>query len=246
MSSVFVGALAWAVHRKQPIISRLGRCTRADLPLLADMRAEQRDALECEIRGYWDQGELQQAAAAAVRGFGPEIFGFLVAFHRHEDDANEVFAAFTERLWRGLPGFEWQCSFRTWAYAIARNASFTYRRQARRRAEVPMPDGSQLSALEQPLRSDTASYLQTQRKSRILALRDSLPQEDQELLVLRVDRQLAWSELARVLLHVEEGPPLTDDVLKREASRLRKRFQVIKERLYALGRREGLIGGPDG
>jgi len=212
------------------------------------MQPEQREELEREIRGHWDRGELQQAGAAAVRGFGPEIFGFLVAFHRHKDDANEVFAAFTERLWRGLPGFEWHCSFRTWAYAIARNVSFTYRRQARRRAQVhaPMPDGSQLSALEQPVRSDTASYLQTQRKSRILALRESLAQEDQELLVLRVDRQLAWSELARVLLHADDGPPLTDDVLKREASRLRKRFQIIKEQLYDLGRREGLIGDADG
>jgi RNA polymerase sigma-70 factor (ECF subfamily) len=209
------------------------------------MQPEQREELEREIRRCWDQGELQQAADAALRGYGPEIFGFLVAFHRHKDDANEVFAAFTERLWRGLAAFEWHCSFRTWAYAIARNVSFTHRRQARRRAEmhVPLPDGSQLSALEQPLRSNTASYLQTQRKSRVTALRESLAAEDQELLVLRVDRRLAWNDLARVLLHAEDAPPLGDEVLKREAARLRKRFQVIKEQLYEMGRREGLVDG---
>jgi RNA polymerase sigma-70 factor (ECF subfamily) len=207
------------------------------------MQPEQREQLEREIRGFWDRGELQSAASAAIRGYGPEIFGFLVAFHRHKDDASEAYAAFTERLWRGLPDFGWQCSFRTWAYAIARNTSLTYRRQARRRAEMygPMPDGSQLSALEQPERSDTASYLKTQRKSRIAALRESLSCEDQELLVLRVDRRLPWNDLARVLLHPEDGAIVPDDALKREAARLRKRFQTLKEQLHELGRREGLI-----
>jgi RNA polymerase sigma-70 factor (ECF subfamily) len=212
------------------------------------MHPEQREELEREIRKQHDCGELQRAADLAIRGYGPEIFGFLVAFHRQKEDANEVFAAFTERLWRGLPAFEWHCSFRTWAYTIARNTSLTYARQARRRAQLhpPLPDGSQLSALEQPLRSDTASYLQTQRKTRVAALRESLAREDQELLVLRVDRKLAWNDLARVLLHVEDMQVLTDELLKREAARLRKRFQVIKAQLYELGRREGLLDGdPD-
>ncbi|HTV26052.1 MAG TPA: RNA polymerase sigma factor [Polyangiaceae bacterium] len=207
------------------------------------MQPEQREELEREIRERWERGELQDAAAAAVRGYGPEIYGFLVAFHRQKDDASEVFAAFTERLWRGLPGFEWQCSFRTWAYAIARNTSLTYRRQARRRAEMygPLPEGSQLSALEQPPRSETASYLKTQRQSRMAALRESLPREDQELLVLRVDRKLAWRDLARVLLHSGDGSSPSDEGLDREAARLRKRFQIVKEQLYEMGRREGLI-----
>jgi RNA polymerase sigma-70 factor (ECF subfamily) len=211
------------------------------------MHPERREELEREIRTLWDQGDLQAAAAVAIRGYGPEIFGFLVAFHRHQEAANEVYGAFTERLWRGLPGFEWHCSFRTWAYTIARNASHTYGRDARRRAgmQAPLPDGSELSALAQPQRSDTASYLKTQRRARVAALRESLPREDQELLVLRVDRQLAWNELARVLLHPAEDHEPTEEQLKREAARLRKRFQMIKAQLYELGRREGLISGDD-
>lgn len=210
------------------------------------MQPERREQLEGEIRACWEGGDLQGAAAAAVRGYGPEIFGFLVAFHRQREDASEVFATFTERLWRGLPRFEWQCSFRTWAYAIARNTSLTYRRAARQRAELyaPLPEGSQLSALEQAPRSDTASYLKTQRKTRMAALRESLPREDQELLVLRVDRQLPWTDLARVLLHGDDASTWTDEALEREAARLRKRFQLLKKRLYELGKREGLIGPP--
>lgn len=207
------------------------------------MLPKQRQELEREIRQLWEGGELGAAAAVALRGYGPELFGFLVAFHRREADAREVYAAFTERLWRGLPQFGWSCSFRTWAYAIARNASLTYRRDERRRAQslVPLPEGSQLSLPEQAPRSDTASYLKTQRKARVAALREALPEADQELLVLRVDRGLAFSDLARVMSGAEAGE-LSEEELRREAARLRKRFQVIKARLLELGRREGLLG----
>ncbi len=86
------------------------------------------------------------------------------------------------------------------------------------------------------------SYLQTQRKTRIAALRQSLSTEDQTLLVLRVDKQLDWTDLARVMRADDDaGPPPSQATLKREAARLRKRFQLIKEKLYELGRREQLI-----
>ena len=89
----------------------------------------------------------------------------------------------------------------------------------------------------------TVSYLRTQRRTRIAALRQSLSAADQTLLVLRVDKQLGWTDLARVM-RADDGPPASEARLKREAARLRKRFQLIKEKLYELGRREQLIG-PD-
>ena len=210
------------------------------------MQPSEREELETEIRTSFDRGDLQRAASVAIRGYGPEIFGLLAMLHRREEDASEVFSRFTENLWRGLPSFGWHCSFRTWAYTVARNASISYRRQVRRRAEVhvPLPEGSELSAIQQEVRTETLSYLRTQRKTRVLALRESLSPEDQTLLVLRVDKRLAWNDLARVM-HGEEGE-LPDDVLKREAARLRKRFQLVKEKLLALGRREGLVGAPGG
>ena len=119
----------------------------------------------------------------------------------------------------------------------------TYRREARRRdrRHVPLSGWPQLSAIEQKVRSETVSYLRTQRKTQVAALRQTLSAEDQVLLVLRVDKQLAWNDLARVM-QGEDGPALGPEVMKREVARLRKRFQLIKEKLHELGRREGLIG----
>ena len=61
-------------------------------------------------------------------------------------------------------------------------------------------------------------------------IRSSLDEEDQTLLVLRVDRELAWRDIAIVLLG-EEAP--ADDVTRKAAS-LRKQFERVKVQLREL------------
>lgn len=205
------------------------------------MPSNQHEELEREIQCHLAEGCHEKAATLAIRGFGAEIFGFLVAFHRDQEDAAEVFAAFSERLWRDLRTFRGDSSFRTWAYVLARHASLNYRREARRREkrQRPLSEGSELAAIVALVRSETASYLRTERQSRFAALRASLPPADRALLVLRVDRGLAWNELARVL-H-EGDAPLGEAELTCEAARLRKRFQLLKARLLEMGRRAGVV-----
>jgi hypothetical protein len=71
-----------------------------------------------------------------------------------------------------------------------------------------------LSRIEHEVRAETLSYLRTVRKNRIAELRASLPPEDQELLLLRVDRQLSWNDLALVMCDEEEGKRLEGEALK--------------------------------
>src|SRR5438309_1153719 len=59
------------------------------------------------------------------------------------------------------------------------------------------------------------------------------------LRLLRVDKQLAWADIARVML--AEGEAAAEAVVKRESARLRKRFELLKQKLLELGRREGLV-----
>lgn len=204
----------------------------------------EREILERDIRHHLDRGDQAGAATLAIRGYGAEIYGFLMAFHRDEQDCAEVFSCFSERLWRDLAGFRGDSTFRTWAYCLARHASLNYRRDRRRRdrRQQPLPAASALSALPalvEQVRSQTVSYLRTERRARFRALRESLPAADQALLVLRVDRGLAWKELALVLHDGSE--PLGEGELERAAARLRKQFQLLKTRLLELGCRAGVI-----
>lgn len=198
--------------------------------------------LERAIQDRLGRGDIDGGIELAMRGYGPEIFSFLVALHRDEDAACEVFSRFAEGLWRGIGVFSWESPFRTWAYGVARKASLKHRRDVRRRSArfAPLPEGSVISQMEEIVRTETMPHLRTEVRTRIMELRDSLDPEERELLMLRIDRELSWPELALVMQ--EEGEaPLKGEALKREAARLRKRFQMVKEKLRELARREGLL-----
>jgi RNA polymerase sigma-70 factor, ECF subfamily len=71
------------------------------------------------------------------------------------------------------------------------------------------------------------------RRQGIERLRAMLTPEERTLLVLRLDRDLSWREVA-IVLEEEQGEPV-------EEAALRKRFERVKERLVRLARDEGLV-----
>ena len=198
------------------------------------MTAAGRDETEEAVRRLCQAGDHGGAVSAALRAYGGEVLGFLRATLRTGTDADDVFAAFAEDLWRSMPTFAWTCSLRTWAYLLARRGVI---RLLKRKRRAPVPASSDLvGQLVQVIRTETLSYLRTEKKSRLRALRDALPEEDKTLLLLRIDRKLSWDDLARVMA----ASDLEDDAVKREAARLRKRFQLVKDKLRAQAAREGL------
>ena len=56
-------------------------------------------------------GDADGAATVALEELGPAILGWLRALHG-QDDGDEVFAAFAERLWKGLIGYRGESSLR--------------------------------------------------------------------------------------------------------------------------------------
>jgi RNA polymerase sigma-70 factor (ECF subfamily) len=70
-------------------------------------------------------------------------------------------------------------------------------------------------------------------------MRDELPEHDRALLVLRVDRSLEWQEIA-IIIGGESLDANDDEAVKREAARLRKQFQVLKERVREMPKARGV------
>ncbi len=188
--------------------------------------------LDEQIRSLLAAGELVQATTLVLRELGPEILGFLSGVLGN-DDADEVYSAFSVRLWRGLAGFEGRCSIRTWAYVLARHEIGRFRRGERRHADGRVPI-SQLPEDIEAERMRTRSTLVGDRGRTLTRLREELPVEDRTLLILRVDRNLSWDEIA--LAFAEDPEVFSDQDRKREAARLRKRFQLVKQRLVARAR----------
>jgi RNA polymerase sigma-70 factor (ECF subfamily) len=203
------------------------------------MEPEQ-DAIEQRVRGAFERADHALAATLIVEHYGSDVLGFLVARLESRARGAEVFSIFTEDLWKGLPGFRWECSLRGFVYALARNAAHRYLvAERKRRKRIVHLDSSDWSQQAERAQSRTAPYLQTPARDRVRALRARLPPEDQSLLILRIGRQLPWRELA--VIFSSPDATLSEAHLERESARLRKRFSLATARLKELARAEGLL-----
>jgi len=185
--------------------------------------------LDERVRSLLLAGGIKGATTLVLRELAPEICGFLSGV-LGDDDGDEVFSAFSFRLWRSLEGFEGRCSVRTWAYVLARREIGKFRRGERRHEQGRVPI-SELEEILADAKTKSRSALATDKRLSLVKLRDELPVEDRTLLILRVDRGLSWADIALAFADEREAPD--EDVIKREAARLRKRFQLIKKRLAA-------------
>lgn len=182
-------------------------------------------------------GAADRAAEAAIRGYGQEIYGFLVATLRGEAEADEVFSMWGEDVWKGIGRFAGRSSLRTWLYVLARHAVARHHRGDRRRM-AELDGNSKVERVAAEVRTSTAEFLRTEARDRFAELRRALPEDDQVLLVLRVNRGLEWAEIARAMLDEDEPDA---SALRREAARLRKRFERLRALLVERGREAGLV-----
>ncbi|MDJ0763882.1 MAG: sigma factor [Myxococcota bacterium] len=200
-------------------------------------------SVEPHIRGAFKKADFDTAATLFMQHFGSEIVSFLAGRLKGEAaDVSEVFSQFAEDFWRGLPNFRWRTTIRGWAYALARNAAYRYIQQVDRQREREITYNSKsanFARLVSEIRAETKRHLRTEVKDQLRALREQLDMDDQTLLVLRVDRQLSWKELAVVLSDMGEQMERSDII--QWSARLRQRFQTIKKRLKELAIAEGLL-----
>lgn len=199
-------------------------------------------ALEADLRALVEAGAYDEASTLALRRAGPELLRFLVHAHGNETTGSDVFSLLAEDIWRGLPSFRWECTFRTWAYTLARRASARTRRKEKGRVPaIPLSELGALSEIVAEVRTRTLSRIRSERHTALDTLKAELDVEERMLLSLRVERELSWAEIAAVLCD--------DEAESQDAAtiaRLRKRFQLLKDRLKKRGRELGLVTDADG
>ena len=202
------------------------------------MDVEARPLLEHNIRQKLDEGDLKEAIRLVVEGYGPEIFGYLVRTMSNDDDASEVFSQFCEAVCRGLGSFQGRSSCRTWVYCVATRARARlfkdpYRRRTRRL------ETDEISKLAQDVRSRTLTYLRGEVKDRFAKLREQLDAEERTLLMLRVDQQMSWPQIAEVLCESDES--LLEVEVASRAAKWRQRFKRLKDKIHKLAAQEGIF-----
>ena len=183
--------------------------------------------VEERIAAAMAAGDHRAAATEVIRGYGPRILGYLNVVLRDDLDAGDAFSLFAEQVWRGMPAFAGRSTARTWAFKAAWSAAMKVRDDAWRRLGRRLDTG-EASRIAEDVRTRTGLRYERQR-AELETLRLLLSDEDQTLLVLRLDQELSWEEVAEVL--ALDGEPV-------EPATLRKRFARIKERLAEIIREQ--------
>lgn len=215
-----VGVSAWTV-----VISR----RKADLPV----------DVEADITRLHSDGKLNEVAKLVLESYGPEVLGFLVTLLRDQADAWDAFGQASEDFWKGLPKFAGRSTMKTWFYALARNAAFRLKRSPHYKRRVAMSElSAEVAEIAQRVRTCTGLHLRSEVKAEVAAIRDELNEADRAILVLRVDRDMDWLDVARVM----SNDGATPSELTRVAARLRQRFQLLKRTIRERARERGLEG----
>jgi RNA polymerase sigma-70 factor (ECF subfamily) len=182
--------------------------------------------LESRIASELDRGAYADAAAEVVRGYGPQILGYLRAVLRDQAVADEAFSQFSEDLWKGIAGFRRESSIKTWSYAVAWHAAQRLLRDPHRRRADRLATSAAIQIADE-VRSMSSAYAARVAGDKLAQLRERLAPDEQTLLILRFDRDLSWAEIAQV---VEMQEPA-----------LRKRFERLSAKLRKLAEKEGLL-----
>lgn len=186
---------------------------------------------EAEIRTRIERGDLDGAVTVALETYASELFGFLWGLARDRAHAEDVFSATCERIWRGLGRFRWDSSFRVWAYRVARNELLRSTRETQlARQTIPLTEVSTAQAILARVRTTTPFLERSEVRDRYAAIRAQLDEDDLVLLGLRIENQLAWSDIAKVMAATDEPADA------KELAALRKRFERLKVKLRELAR----------
>ncbi|MFT3917526.1 MAG: sigma-70 family RNA polymerase sigma factor [Anaeromyxobacteraceae bacterium] len=186
--------------------------------------------LDEQVKERLAAGDDREAATAVIQQLGPVVLSYLRPMLKDEDDVADAFSEWAERVWKGLPGFEWRSSLKTWCIRLACNVALNMKDGAHRRRVRRFASG-EASALAESIRTTSAVRVERHRAD-LLELRKELTPEEQTLLFLRADQGLSWDEISEVLSGT--GEPVSADTLA-------KRYERLKARLAKLARERGLV-----
>ncbi|NOY25087.1 MAG: sigma-70 family RNA polymerase sigma factor [Oligoflexia bacterium] len=181
---------------------------------------------EQRISAHLAAGETQAGVALAIDSYGPSLFGYL-ASRLSREVAEDAFQDLCEQILLAAPRFEGRCSFRVWAFHLARGVRCKVARDPYRRRGSRLSDSQLQGLVERSARTVTAEWRRTDRQVALLQACQALAEEDQAVLLLRIDQQMSWLDVARVIFGQSQSQP----ELRRQAACLRKRFERTKDKL---------------
>jgi len=140
----------------------------------------------------------QGAFAQLVERFSRDVYGKAFSILRNHTDADDVVQETFIRVYRALPGFRWESSFRTWLITIATRQALNYRERMLKQAESLEMDeeGQEHPALR--VEETQATWILDQEARRLLAeALPKLPPRQKQALTLKLQNDWKYERIAQ-------------------------------------------------
>lgn len=142
------------------------------------------------------QGD-QGAFAALVRLFSRDVYGKAYSILKNHQDADDVVQETFIRVYRALPGFRFESSFRTWLITIATRQALNYReRVAKEHESLEGPDGSFEHPALRIEETQIATLLDLEARRLLHEALPRLPKRQREALTLKLQHDWKYERIA--------------------------------------------------
>jgi len=140
----------------------------------------------------------QEAFGCLVERFQRDVYGKAFSILKNHLDADDVVQETFLRVYRALPGFRFESSFRTWLITITTRQALNFltRKRSGHESLDPSEDGPEHLALR--VEGNQMSALLEQESRRLLreAL-PRLPQRQRQALLLKIENDWKYEDIAR-------------------------------------------------
>lgn len=143
------------------------------------------------------QGGDQAAFASLVRLFSRDVYGKAFSIVRNHQDADDVVQETFIRVFRALPGFRFESSFRTWLITIASRQALNFReRMARDHESLEGPEGTLDHPALRVEESQAAAFLDQEARRLLHEALPKLPRRQKEALTLKLQHDWKYEQIA--------------------------------------------------
>lgn len=143
------------------------------------------------------QGD-QMAFGALVNLFSRDVYGKAFSILKNHQDADDVVQETFIRVYRALPGFRFESSFRTWLITIATRQALNYRERVIKEHEsLDGPEGSMEHPALRVEETQISSLLDQEARRLLQEALPKLPRRQKEALTLKLQHDWKYEQIAQ-------------------------------------------------
>ena len=144
------------------------------------------------------QGGDQGAFSALVRLFSRDVYGKAYSILKNHQDADDVVQETFIRVFRALPGFRFESSFRTWLITIATRQALNYReRVARDYDSLEEQEGQPEHPALRVEETQIATLMDEEARRLLREALPKLPRRQKQALTLKLQHDWKYERIAQ-------------------------------------------------